>query len=121
MRFEYSGTTYQIEFQRERQLRRDSLTNEDIETTHPSTTARILVVDDGKPAKEWKVYRSWTVGCYHRDRFTTEQGRLYALRAISKGNSLPREFKARMWDAYITRTQPKMVEADTTTTQGYQA
>lgn len=107
MSFEADGKMFVIEFKRKkkpvhvidpfvRQVRRQ------IESTYPYTTCTVFEVDEG-PRCFWKVYRTYTVGCFKRDQFNLEAGRKAALRAISLGTSLTKKFKAAMWKAYLER------------------
>lgn len=119
MKFTYAGKDYLIEFSRDYRVRDlirheesvDPTTGEVIVTktvvklksTYPYTTAMIVEVDSTKPRKEWKVYRSFTVGCAHFDKFRVEDGRLRALRALCKGNSMTKTFKKELWKTYLNR------------------
>lgn len=117
MRFSVEGQEFEISFRRYHPtlyLPDPNLkgTNKKTRTTHPSTEALILVVDPKKKPVEYDVHRSYTVGCYHQDKFTQEDGRLAALKMISKGNSLSKEFKAAMWEAYTNRFETFQIEVN---------
>ena len=112
MKFTYEGQQYLIEFCRERyNLRKFDKGNDYpfqlvIKSKHPYTTVNIMLMEEPRSATskgKVSVYRSATVGCYHKDRYTHEQGRITALREV--GRTLPKEFKGAMWDAYRNRRE----------------
>ena len=95
MRFTVDGRTYAIDFQRDYRSRDhyEEVAEEQadgtvklvtvkttVKSTYPYTTVKILEVDDTIPRKDWKVYRTYTVGCATSDRFSPEAGRKAALR-----------------------------------------
>lgn len=88
MVFEHHENVYRLRFARWTDHR----------NTHPFTTLEVLVWSGDR----WRVYRTTTVGCYHRDRFTKEDGRKAALRLVMK-TIRDTEMKARIWDAYLGR------------------
>lgn len=108
MKFDYDGLSYKIEFAREQRVPASS----HLSVTRTYTTAMILQV---LGPKEVKVLRSYTVGANHRDRFSYEAGRKYALAlamydaptksggAPLLGEELSREFRKAVWKAYHTR------------------
>lgn len=104
MRFEHKGKLYALEFSRDyRQISyKEGLT---VRSERPYTTVTILEITepDKRVQSIRKVYRTATVGCWHKEPvFTLEKGRLHALRAVSK--SVDKDFKRAMWDAYQKRT-----------------
>lgn len=130
MRFTHEGRTYVIEFQREYRMKDALVLQEDgtekIEsvpaTRYPDTTAYVLEVKPstadatGDTGKEERVpYRSYRVGCWHRDGFTLERGRLNALRGITRSNSLSYNFKQALWNAYIKRNDGVVIEGEKVT------
>lgn len=106
MRFTFEGQTFTLEFQRSYReiFARDKAGTPDplrilhTKSRYPYTTAIVWKEGEGVP------YRTYTVGCSHRDNFTREEGRKNALKMICKGNSLPKAFKSALWDAYFSRT-----------------
>lgn len=69
---------------------------------HPFTTVNLLMWDDAEA--RWWVYRTATVGCYHRDVFTHEDGRKAALRSLMPGLRGQRALKQAIWATYLSRT-----------------
>jgi len=113
MKFEFDGLQYVLEFERSsKQVTVGSQKDEKgnrraVKATsrYPYTTVRIIqlpknVKDVTRGSRV--VYRTATVGAYHKDNFTLERGRILALRAVSQ--TLTKEFKRVMWDAYMHRT-----------------
>lgn len=104
MKFTFDGKVYLIEFQRKKRVytRFDYDTGLDIpyESTHPYTTATLFETDATKPFDK-KLFRTATVGCWHGDQFSTEKGRVRALRLITI--TLPKAMKTAMWKAYHER------------------
>lgn len=110
MRFEFEGNTYEIAFRRYRQLLpvTNTLDSKVIETrlsTHPFTEVSLNFVRDFVPARDWKNYKKASVGCMLGDRFTKENGRLNALKKLSK--IIPKSMRGPMWTAYMERTGVK--------------
>lgn len=105
MRFDHDGKTYALDFQRDYKLIRLGEINGEVLTApsrYPYTTARVLEVDQALPVYEWPVYRTATVGCWHKEPvFRLERGRLHALRLLSR--TLNREMKVKVWDTYMGR------------------
>lgn len=106
MIFNYGGDEFRIEFERTKK----PITVPDqfivgefvtVPSRHPYTTVRILQKD--RPTGNYKIHRTATVGCWKQDPFNLEAGRVGALRLVSKGKSLSKEFKAVMWETYINR------------------
>jgi hypothetical protein len=65
----------------------------------PYTTVNI--VELGEKRSDDTIYRTATSGCYHQDKFSLEEGRLHALRLVSK--TLDKPMKKAMWNAYMNR------------------
>jgi len=114
MRFTHNGKTYAIDFQRERKMVPVGITpkrygnlghNAEVlyaPSNRPYTTVRLLQVDEEKPFKDWYVYRTATVGCWHREKqFSLERGRLHALRLVTL--TLDKEMRTKMWEVYTRR------------------
>lgn len=121
MRFTVDGVTYAIEFSRSfrtvhlpyrvKGLKKSKTAVKVVQKSfYPYTTVNILPVDlnTGKPVVDPEgqpvIHRTWTVGCSHRDNFSPEEGRMNALRGVTRGNSLSREFKRAVWNAYWSRS-----------------
>lgn len=112
MQFEVNGVGYGIEFRREtREVRVHDPFNKDVihkvKSTYPFTTVNITLKSD-KPKKQWEVAHTATVGCFKSDAFSAEEGRRYALRSLCK--KLPKDLKdlkTALWQAYLTRKDPK--------------
>lgn len=103
MRFQYDGRTYAIEFQRaKRKVAPVALLNSPeptVPSTKPYTTVRIVELDsDGQQVS---VFRQATVGCFAKDQFSKEGGRIAALRALTP--VLPEPMRPVVWDAYTDR------------------
>lgn len=115
MRFTYQGTSYLIEFERQRKVPTGSVAM--VPRTY--TTARILKVT-GPGKKDVEVFREYTVGHNPRDTFSYEAGRKYALTlamydAPTKGGGEPlmgtrltKEFRTAVWLAYHARVYPNL-------------
>lgn len=117
MRFTFDGQEYQIEFSRALRegrapgapefLKIKTPTGvemvENTTFTFPYTSVRIMVVDLKMHRRDWKCYRTATVGCHHAEKggFSPEIGRKRALTDV--GRTLTREFRTQMWLAYHTR------------------
>lgn len=124
MKFEYEGTSYLIEFERQSKVPESSLWG----ITRRYTTARVFkVTGPGKTDKQ--VLREYTVGCSHRDQFNYEEGRKYALTlalydapTMNDGepvygfNRLSKEFRTAVWAAYFNRyeTSARPTQAERT-------
>jgi hypothetical protein len=63
----------------------------------PSTT--VTIFRDRDNAIPGEVFRTATVACHHRESYSPEQGRLNALRLVSK--TLDKEFKTLLWETYM--------------------
>lgn len=112
MKFVVDGDTYELDFQRSyKQIPIERQPDGVIvyqKSKYPYTTCTILRhhASSGKVS----VYRSCTVGAYHKDKFTLEAGRMNALKLLSKGNSLTKHFKAQMWKTYLNRGKTASTE-----------
>lgn len=105
--FEHKGNTYILDFLRSRKdvpLREDYDGKRPLgagaQTTHPDTTVIIWMEREGHPEGH-EMYRTATAGCYHTDRFRLEEGRIKALRSVSK--TLSKEMRAKVWECYTKR------------------
>lgn len=110
MKFDFDGASYLVEFERSNRVPEGSVAG--VPRTY--TTARILKVT-GPEKTDREVVRSYTVGCSHRDRFTLEGGRKYALTLAMYdaptqngqpsllGSGLSKEFRTAAWTAYHKR------------------
>ena len=101
MRFTFNGEQYALEFKRiprEFTDPRDGLRKL---SAKPYTTVNLLQFDGNgqNPA----IFRTGTVGCWWRDNYSLEKGRLGAMKLMTKGNSLSKEFKQAVWLAYFNR------------------
>jgi hypothetical protein len=113
VKFAFEGKSYQIQFRRlkKRVAIHDKLVKGvlyPVESTHFFTEGQILEVDPKAPRKLWKVFRTATVGAWHKEKKVTgEIGRLRALKLITR--TLPKGMKPLMWKAYLDRAmQPKV-------------
>lgn len=132
MRFEYDGEKYFISFYRSFEEPKSpriptpkaakfSLKKPN-PTTYPSTTAKVLKVI-GPNKGDLLIFQEATVGCYHKDKFSKEAGRLASLGAISDkltqgAKGTPHQgwiagFNRALWDAYTGRI-PKLDRKPTT-------
>jgi hypothetical protein len=117
MRFTYNDKTYVLEFSRKHRERADGqslVTTVRPMSTHPYTTVKVIEVDPRNPAHRY-LYREATVGCWHKEVFTLERGRIHALRAV--GKNMPADFKAAMWKAYTDRETIKKKQPYTEETE----
>lgn len=100
--------TYVIEFSRtfrDIHVGVDDLGNDvAVPSTYPYTTV-VIWQSDGTGATPSTIFRTYTVGCAHRDHFTREQGRKAALKLAIDG--LSREFRTAVWKAYHNRSRVK--------------
>lgn len=127
LKFEFEGTKYRIDFTREARTVKQFRGYADSVDTSNGEVIKVPVVVD-VPARYpyttvtlWKtmpgggevIYRSYTVGCIHTDSYTLEDGRLAALRMLSKSNSLDKPFKKAMWTCYFDRFNQKHNPAKT--------
>ena len=112
MLFDFGGHTYAIDFKREHRERYDGSLSR-----YPYTTANIHRIDDPKlPTEKNPVFRTYTVGCSHRDRFSFEAGRKAALTMAiydapdgdPKYGALTKEFRTAVWTAYHSRPGSKV-------------
>lgn len=115
MKFDYEGTSYLIEFERQSKVPDGSVGV----TPRRYTTAFLLKVTHGTfkdmPFTTREVVRTYTVGCNHKEQFNYELGRKYALAlalydAPTKGGGAPlmgapltKEFRTAVWKAYHSR------------------
>ena len=105
MRFKYNGEDHYIDFRRDYR----EITAYDDEgnavgtrkTKYPYTSVFIMKERKTSPDGD-ELVLSYTVGCYHRDGFTLADGRLAALRAVTKGLK-DKLLSKSIWDAYLTR------------------
>lgn len=105
MRFTFDGKDYTIEFQRSfRERVKTNLAGDDVVTksTKPYTTVTLLEADLGRPQAK-TTYRTATVGCWHKDKFSLETGRVRALRSMTR--TLPKAMKPVLWKAYHDRVK----------------
>lgn len=119
MRFEYQGTTYLIEFERQHRVIKwtDDIGNvtKRFDSKYPYTTARLLKLVGGVGRE---LVREYTVGCHPGDRFSFDGGRKAALTLalydapIEKSNGsgvsqlglqLDKDFRTAVWNAYHNR------------------
>ncbi len=119
MRFDYLGQKFLIEFERQNKVPSGSIFG----LSRVYTTAKILKVV-GPKKTDVEVVRSYTVGCSHRDTFSYEAGRKYALTlamydAPTKsggepllGEALSKEFRTAAWHAYHGRPGSKVTLKD---------
>lgn len=98
MRFEHNGDSFALSFRREYRDRINEK-GDTVKSTKPYTTVELYKQEGDK----FTLFRTATVGCWHKDDYRLEKGRLGALRFLSKGNSLSQEFKAAMWKSYMER------------------
>ena len=102
MKFQFAGTTYFLEFQRDHKkvkLHRQGK-SEEIRSKYPYTTARLLVAKEGeKPG----LIDEAVVGCSPTDPYSNESGRVMALRALTKPFS--KELRRAVWQAYQLRRE----------------
>lgn len=104
MKYAYNGNEYTIEFKREHKTVTvfDAYGNAAaFKSKHPYTTVTLYRQATTDPIKQ--IYRTATVGAYWQDAYTHEEGRLAALRAISK--TLTKESRKPLWEAYINRAR----------------
>lgn len=108
LQFEYGGEIFGIEFMRFRKEIPDHAWNPKKMSlvgarpkTSPYTKVNVLKLRPGDEPNE--VYRTFTVGCYHRDQFTLEDGHRAALRMALKANS-DKLFTAAVFRCYFGRT-----------------
>lgn len=126
MRFEYEGDKYLINFRRGFEEPKSPrvpapkpktfLSKKPTPTTYPATTATVLKVT-GPNKGDLTIFMEETVGCYHRDKFSKEAGRVASLAAISdkllkgaKGTEHEpwvRGFNKSLWDSYTGRLVKK--------------
>lgn len=113
MRFVHEGKTYALEFQRtHRDIRRYQKVKgktkaiETVSTRYPYTTVNLLELgpEDPKTGKPTStIYRTGTVGCWFRDRFSLEDGRLAAMRFMVRADGVSREMRIKVFDCYFGR------------------
>lgn len=111
MRFEFDGTTYELDFQKSNKtvavFDKALGAYKEQASRYPYTTLLIREVRDGK-REQWPLFRTATVGCRHNERYTPERGRCHALRAVMA--TITRPFYMAMWKAYTNRNKPEHVE-----------
>lgn len=105
MEFEFgpNGSTYYLEFQRNRKQLKLKRKDKEVEITskYPYTTARLFRTQTGDTVKE--LLAEHTVGCVPIDNYSNESGRISALQGMSK--LLPRELRVAVWNAYHRRLE----------------
>lgn len=60
----------------------------------------ITIFRDKDNAVPGELFRTATVGCHHHESYSPEQGRLNALRAVSR--TLDKAFKRQLWESYLS-------------------
>lgn len=118
IKFEHENVVYAVEFMRDHRRVRvaDKLTPGVFrmeKSREPFTTASVVVPKDGVRAHDWEVYKQATVGVAKGDRFSYEDGRMYALKKLTP--LLPKEMRTKMWEAYMSRPRGVSLEPKTTT------
>lgn len=111
MRFDFAGSQFQIEFQRTKkdvvitrrikdQQTGDIITTDTIQPSqHPYTIVRLT---ETKPGVEPHVLVEASVGCAPMDRFSVSEGRVQALRKLTR--AVPdKAFRKAIWEAYSLR------------------
>lgn len=112
MKFNWEGKNYILEFERQH---KDVIVGPYDEATgigrkvkskYPYTTVRVVEV--GANGRDKTIFRTATVGCWHREAATYSRGngfkeisRLRALNMVTK--TLPKSMKKLMWNAYLNR------------------
>ena len=111
MKFEYEGSTYRIEFQRDKKkLHRPGIVD-GAESTYPYTTARLLKHFKDDVMEGYETIAHAQVGCWHKEaKFTLEQGRVEALRKLTK--ELPKDLRREVWKAYHERDREPVVNGE---------
>lgn len=118
MRFEHEGKGFRLEFSREFKEREVFSHFEDEEakvgpvfkmekSRWPYTSVNILAelaLDGLPPAKATLIpYRTYTVGCHSTEKvFNPAVGRLAAMRMVTKGNSMSKDFKKSLWKCFVS-------------------
>ncbi len=116
MRFSYEGQDFSIEFERQnREVKYEDGSSHGVRapSTKPHTTVRLIITPptiEGVVSAGHIVFRTATVGCWHKDRFSLEKGRIHALRAV--GRTLTKGFRTAMWAAYTNRKQMSQVKEE---------
>lgn len=100
MKFLYKGNRFEICFHRKHK-ELTSQVDGPVTSTKPYTTCEVNLLNEDGTFRS--IYRTATVGCWKRDTFSPEKGRLGTLRVISKEKSLSKDFKKAMWGAYMGR------------------
>lgn len=118
MRFTFAGKEYRLGFRREYvQVHRPIKTHPNgdkvvkLVRTPKGTTEAFLLEVTGP--RTYKHHATATVKCYIKDKFTKEEGRQWALKALKGilGEQFTDEFKTALQDAYDNRPrQPKKVK-----------
>lgn len=108
MKFSYAASDYSLEFRR--QKKQVSITRRDIagnkftvsrESRYPYTT--VTLYESRLNMLPTPIY-SATVGCLATDRYSPEQGRIHALRALYKKiKPISPELGKKIWEAYRNR------------------
>lgn len=114
MRFKVADKEYQIEFRRfeAHHYAPDPAENYKVNRRYtnskPATQVQLLVVDPTKRRGEWEVYREATVKFWKADRFSSERGRIAALREVSR--TLDTSYKKAMWECYCNRKKGVQID-----------
>lgn len=119
MQFTHDGQTYRLEFERSHKKIvqvRDGRVKELDKSKYPYTTVKLFELKVGVPKR---LIQSATVGCFVHDRYSNEEGRKAALRALvayfKKNMVNPADsetllkykaFATAIWDAYEYRNVP---------------
>lgn len=104
--YEYNGTTYVIEFTREK--RRVTLPNpidrkikHSCQSTYPFTTVTISTVSPEGVLRSYPTFATATVGCHHRDKYVVDLGRKAALKRVMP--LVPKGMRPVIWETYLNR------------------
>ena len=109
MTFGHEGYMYLIDFQREHKSVRVGVTPEGEDVFAPSrfpyTTVNLfrMTIPVDPINGKMELYRTATVGAWHKEKFTLEKGRIHALRSVS--TTLPKDLKNKLWQAYMGRNK----------------
>lgn len=107
MKFNHNGAEYEIEFSRTPKDVRVGVDEHGNDVFKPSrfpyTTVNLFRLQPGVLGPE--LYRTATVGAWHREVFKLEKGRIHALRALSL--TLSKNERTLVWNAYMNRPKAK--------------